>query len=635
MLQSMRNKIKGFVAIFLVALLTIPLALVGVESLFYGNQSVSEVAEVNGQKITEREMQLALGRERQRLQSQFGDNLPPDFLSDERLRRPVLEGLIRRALIAHVANEGQMTFSDAEIDKTIVELPEFQVEGRFDSQRFVQLVRNLGHSPASFRDLLREDMAINQMQNALLATDFITDKDVKRAVALSRQTRTFSWVTLPLADLPSTIDVTEEEIVASYETNKQSYLTEEQVAVEYISLSVSDLEKEITITEELVRAQFEQELNSFSREVQREVAHIMIEGDDEAAQQKIQTVSEKLAAGEDFAAIAEELSDDFGSRDNGGNLGLVEVGLGVFPDEFETALLDLTEGQVSEPVTVDNATHFIKLVTLTQDAPPVFEQEKERIENSLKRIRAEEQFVLDTEALSERSYNAENLEEVASELGVALGKTGLFSRAGGEETILQDSRIINAAFSERVLQEGFSSDVIELAPDNVVVVKKIDYQPVRTLTLEEKRDELVATLKEEKAKAQLAEQAASIRQSLDNGSSLETVSEENNLVISTQTSAGRNAVDVPEELLAYIFEMPKPEDDAIRIGELHLENGDYVLASLSLVEDGDTEKLTDDERNSLRANLNSSLSGDNYRAWQALLRARADIDIYNSQAPTI
>ena len=635
MLQGMRNKLKGIVAIFIVVLLTVPLALVGVEQLFYDNTRVNEVAEVNGRTITEREVYLGLSRERLRLQSQFGNSLPADFLTDERLRAPVLEQLIQRALMAAAAKDGNMTLSDAEIDRNIVESADFQVEGEFDPDRFIQIVRSLGHSPASFRDMMRDDLVVNQLQRSVISTGFITDAEIERAVALSRQTRDFEWVTLPLGDSAEAMTVTDEEIASHYEDNKASYLTEEQVAVEYIELKSSDLEKDIDVTEDEVREEFDRELQSLVQTTQREAAHIMIEGDHDEAKQKIATVQEKLAAGEDFAALAKEYSDDFGSKDNGGNLGIVTVGSGTFPTAFEDALQALEEGQVSDPIEADNATHIIKLVSLKQDAPPEFEQEKTRIENALKSQKAQEQFVADVETLNELSYNAETLQEVADELSLPLGKTGLFPRSGGTELVAQDNRVLTAAFSERVLQEGYSSEVLELTPDSVVVIKLIEHKPVRTLTLEEKTADITDTLKHNKAKEQIAKQSESIRDALNDGSKLETLSEQQSLSFSSQLEAQRNAADVPAELLEHIFAMEHPEQDNVTIDGMHLENGDYVVISLSKVTNGSVESLTDEEKTSLRTSLTSRLTGDNYRSWQSLLRDQGDVEVYNAQSPAI
>lgn len=630
MLQGMRNKLKGIVAIFIVVLLTVPLALVGVEQLFYDNGQVNEVAEVNGRTITEREVYLGLSRERARLQSQFGNSLPADFLSDERLRAPVVEQLIQRQLIASAAEKGKMTFSDAEIDQNILQSPDFQVDGTFDSDRFLQVIRSLGHSPATFRELMRDDLVINQLQRTLISSGFITDDEIERAVALSRQTRDFSWVTLPLGDSADAITLTDEEIASHYEANKADYLSDEQVAIEYIEMKVADIEKGIEVAEDELREEFDRELPNLVQTTQREAAHIMVDGDSDEAKAKIATIQEKLAAGEDFAALAKEYSDDFGSKDNGGNLGIVTVGSGTFPDEFESALELLAEGEVSGPVEADSATHFIKLVSLSQEEPPTFEQEKSRIEQTLKRTKAQEQFVSDVQALSELSYNAETLEEVGEQMGLSVGKTGLFARSGGTEAILNDSRVLTAAFSERVLQERYSSDVIDLSEDSVIVIKLVDHKPVRTFTLEEKTADITEELKHEKAKAQIAEQAQSIRQSLSDGGNLEAISEEQELSFSSQLAAERNAADVPAELLEYVFTMAQPQQDQPVFDGMHLQNGDYVVITLSNVTDGSVDALTDEEKTSLKVNLSSRLTGDSYRAWQSLLREQADINVFNA-----
>lgn len=631
MLQSMRSKIKGLVAFFLIALLTIPLALVGVESFFNRTNHVGEAATVDGVSISEREVQIAIGRERQRLQSQYGETLPADFFADERLREPVIDSLVQQALLSNLALEGKMTISEAELDKTIVSLPDFQVDGVFNQQRFVQIVRSIGYTPLSFRVYLKNQLLVDQLQQALATTGFITEQETDRIVTLFRQTRDFSWVTLPLDGLPEKIAITADEVSARYEENKEGYLSEEQVSIEYIDLNVSDLESDISIGADEIRQQFEQILSNHKNSAQREAAHIMIEGDDEVAQEKIATVQEKLSLGEDFSALAAEYSDDFGTRDNGGNLGVSSGD--VFPEAFEDALLNLTQGQVSEPTTIDGATHFIKLVNLTETLAPEYEDEKVAIEADLRRVKAEEQFIKDVQAIEELSYNAESLEEVGQELGLVVGKTALFSRTSTDETIVQDSRVMAAVFSEQVLLEGHSSNLLALSANRNMVIKKLDHKPVRTLTLDEKRSDIVAELQLEQAKARLVEQAKSIREALDQGQDIVALSEEQGLLLSSQEGVARDSVEVPNELLTTIFALPKPVNSNAVITERHLDNGDYVLASLTQVVDGNLDTMEASESENVRASLSSNISGASYRAWQNQLRDDADVEVFTSEYP--
>lgn len=633
MLQSMRNKIKGLVAFFLIGLLTIPLALVGVENFFYGGNNIGEAAEVNDRVISEREVQIAIGRERQRLESQLGDSLPADFLTDENLREPAIEGLIQREILASLAEEGNMTFSDKDVDRMILSLPDFQIDGKFDSQRFIQITRSIGHTPATFRALLKEDMLVNDMQNAILSSDFITPNELNTSVALSRQNRDFGWISLPLGDLPSTIEVSDEDVSAYYEENKTTYLSEEQVAIEYIALSVDDLLEEITVDEESIRQQYQQVVRNFKSSTTREAAHIMIEGDDAAAQEKIAAVTEKLAAGEDFAVLAKEYSDDFGTRDNGGNLGS-STGDG-FPEDFEAALLNIKEGEVSAPTVIDNATHFIKLVSLTEKSAPTFESQKLIIEAEIKRTRAEERFVEDVQSLEELSYNAESLAEVADELGLPLGTTGLFSRTNAKDEVLQDQRVVNTAFSTEVTETGHSSPVLELSADSVIVLKSTDYQPVRTLSLEEKQQEIITQLQEERAKTQLSSKVASIKDKLVSGADIEVLVGEEGLSFARHKNVSRNSSDIPLELVSLVFDMPKPEEGKTEVQERYLDNGQYVIVQLTKVAEGDVSALNDTERTSLKGNLSNSIAGDEYRAWQSDLRDQASIEVYRSESSSL
>jgi peptidyl-prolyl cis-trans isomerase D len=633
MLQSMRSKIKGLVAFFLIALLTIPLALVGVENLFYGNNNVGEAAEVNGTVITEREVQIAIGRERQRLESQLGDSAPLDLLTDENLRASAIESLVQRGVLASLAEKGNMTFSNKDVDQTIVTLPDFQVDGKFDPQRFTQIVRSIGHTPTSFRALLKEDMLVNQIQNAVLSSDFITDSELQRSFGLSRQARDFSIINLPLGKLPSTINVSDDDILSFYEENKANYLSEEQVSVEYIELNVSDIEADVTIDEESIRQQYEQIVQSFTESTEREAAHIMIEGDDDAAQQKIATVKEKLAAGDDFAELAKEYSDDFGSRDNGGNLG-TSAG-DSFPEGFEKALLTLSEGQVSEAIDIDGATHFIRLIQVIEKTAPTFEEQKSIIASELKRARAEERFVEDVQSLEELAYNAESLAEVADTLALTMGKTALFSRTDTTDEILQDKRVLAAAFSDDVLQKGHSSEVLELSTDRVVVLKLLEHKPVRTLTLEEKSKEIVEHLQTERAKAQLAVQVKDIRDELDSGRTMASVAEEKALSFTKKVGVLRNASDIPLEILSLAFDLQAPKDGEVTVSDQYVDNGQYIIVSLSKVSSGDINALPEAERTSLRVNLSSSTAADEYRAWQDNLREESSISIYRSESPTL
>ncbi len=623
----MRENMKGTIAIIVVGFLAFIMAasLVDLTGTGGHGHNYGEVATVNGDAITDRELQIALAQERQRLQAQFGNNLPAEYLSDERLRAPVLQGLVQRNVLIDKALDSKMRVSNSELDKVIVQMPEFQTEGKFDPQLFQQRLLSAQHTPTTYRQLLHDEIVGNQLRSALATTAFVTDKELKQVVALSRQTRDFSWVSLPLSDLPEKMTVSEEELQTHYDANKSGYNTEEKVSVEYIELTISDISKTVDISPEAVQKQYDQEVEQFSSSIEREAAHIMIDGDSDDAEQKIAEVQQKLDAGEDFAALATEYSDDFGTKDTGGNLGITTGD--AFPPAFESTLSSLKQGEVSTPVVVDGATHFIKLVSVKEEEAPTFDESKTRIESELKAIEAEQIFIEKLAELKDLSYNAETLAEVAEQLSLSTGKTDLFTRVGGIEPVLADNRVVTAAFSDQVLRENFASEVLELAADRAVVVKLLEHEAVRTLTFDEKKGDITTELKLSKAKEQLAEKAKELQTALESGESLEALAEQNELTLNSEVAITRDGRNVSPELTEHVFSLSRPVNDVAVNSSLYLANNDYALVSLKVVKDANFDEMTDEEKRGARLSLARSSSSEEYRAWQTLLVDQAEIDI--------
>src|SRR5690606_13495635 len=225
------------------------------------------------------------------------------------IRQPVLENLIQRKVLTQKAHDAGMRISDDYVNQQILSTPQFQgSNGAFDPNVYQQLLRTAGFTPANYKKALTEDSLVHQL----------TAAELENIVALNFQTRNFTYAVIPAAKVSEGVEVTDAEIEAYYQANTQSFTNPEQVAVDYIDLDVNVLMAGIEVSEEQARQQFEQNVAAFQPQTEREAAHILIENNDEA---KIAEVSEKLAAGADFAELAKTYSDDLGTRDQGGELG--------------------------------------------------------------------------------------------------------------------------------------------------------------------------------------------------------------------------------------------------------------------------------------------------------------------------
>ncbi|MEB3735791.1 SurA N-terminal domain-containing protein [Halopseudomonas pachastrellae] len=185
----------------IVGVIVLIFALTGWESISRFTSDAETAAEVNGQAISKLELEQAVAlQKRQLIQQlqQMGNQFDPSMIDDAFLRTSVLDGLIERAVLLQGAEEAGFQVSDQMIDQLILSTPDFQVDGKFDANRFDVVIRNMGMpSRMAFRDLVRQQLMITQYRNGYEATAFATPQERQQLVALENQTRDFAVIEIP------------------------------------------------------------------------------------------------------------------------------------------------------------------------------------------------------------------------------------------------------------------------------------------------------------------------------------------------------------------------------------------------------------------------------------------------------
>lgn len=620
MLQNLRDNSKGVISFILIGFLVIIFALTGVEALFNWDVSANQAAKVNGETVTEMDVSRAIGLQKQQMLNTYGDQIPPEFLTDEYLRKPVIENLVQRMVMSQAAQSSGMVVGNAYIREQIASAPQFKTEtGAFDNSRYQQVLNSMGYTHSTYTKILSDELVINQLQASISATAFATPAQLDDVVALSFQARDLSYVVLPISKVRDSVVIEEAEVKAYYDENQKLFTSEEQVAVDYISLNVTDLMENISITDDQLRKQFEQNSSSFVAAPERQAAHILIEDNNQG---KIAAIDKRLAAGEDFSVLVREFSDDLGSKEQGGDLGFSKGD--AFPSEFEAALAQLKTGEVSPTVKTDAGTHFIKLLAEKGSQPPSFEEQKAAIENQLKRAEAESRFVAQLEKLRDLSYNAESLTEVAEELELKVENSGLFERSKGKD-MMANAKVVDAAFSSEVLQDGNSSEVIELDSSNAVVLKKTDHKPSQVKPLADVQEQILTTLKDQKAKTLLTEQASKLIADLKAGTDFSELSKNAAVEFKQIKEATRSSADVDADVLRFAFSMNKPVSDTPTFGSVLTTTGDLAVVALEAVKPGTYEKVTSEQKTAIVAQLGSIYGKNDLASYQKLLKDAADI----------
>lgn len=615
MLDNFRSNMRGM-ATFIVVIIGGIFAFSGTGSLFVSGTGGEAALLVNDEPVSALRVQQVLSTERQRILAD-NENLDPALLDDELIRPQVIQQLIARKVLAQSAAAQGLGVSSKTVGELIVATEGFQSNGQFDQDLFQYAIRNQGYTSATFVEMIKEDLLIQQFLQGLSNTNFVTQAEMASLAAFTEQARDYYYLSLPMQPIKDAISISDQQIADYYAANQAQYQTEEQVTVEAIELSADQLMAEQTVTEEQVQARFDQEAASVSTAVNRQAAHILLS---EPSAETLQEIQAKLDAGEDFAALAKQYSEDFGSSDLGGDLGFTSGD--TFPEAFETALAALEIGQVSAPVVTDAGTHFVKLLD-TQRQSFELADESMRIKQDLLRESATNLLVEKLEMLKELSFNSETLAEVAAELGLQAQVTEPFSRAGGNGVAAYPA-VARAAFSPEVLEDQYASEVLDLGDDRYVVIKLQEFFPARQKELAEVKTAVSDTLVAELAQQQLAAQGAELLAKVEAGESIESVAKSAGLDWQVGQAVKRATRSVNDEVKAAVFQLPVPNEKPINQG-FYSRNGDYILASLTAVTPGDASKMSAEQKASLIYTVQSVNSSREVEAYQKSLLADAEV----------
>jgi peptidyl-prolyl cis-trans isomerase D len=339
MLQKMRDNAQGTAAKILLGLLVITFTIFGFGAFQAFVSPDPPAAKVNGEKISRGALADAVERQRRRLLAEMGQNANPDLIDTARLHKSVLDGLINRILMLETADSMGLRVSEADVDRSIRETPEFRVNNKYDPELFKRLVVSMGQSPPGFKAEMANDITLGQLSGAMTGTPFLTDQEARDIARLLTQKRDFAYLVFAPEKYKAEVTVTDEAVASYYQSHQPDYMTEDTVDVDYVQLSLAEMAraKEFEPSEEQIVAQYDTDRKAFQPAEQRHIEHILLQVNatrtEDAAREQLSAIRERLAKGEKFEDIAKAVSEDPGSAPSGGDLGF--VARGALVPEFE------------------------------------------------------------------------------------------------------------------------------------------------------------------------------------------------------------------------------------------------------------------------------------------------------------
>ncbi len=583
MLDRIREGSQGITAKVILGLVILTFAISGIGS-YINSKADTAVTSVNGVEITQSAVEDAFQNERNRMKSQFGD-VVEQLMADEsyvaNFKKGILDRLIVEELQRQQAKDLGIRVGDEQIKKTILEMPEFQRDGKFDNEVYLALLRQAGFQPSQFRDYLRSQMTRSQYSTAIMSSEFVLPYEKKQYAALNNQTRTFDQVTVLANQLKSQITLTDEDVQTYFENNKFSYKTQDKVSVEYILINADSMAENVVVTDEALLEYYELNIAEFSTPEQRRIAHILVEAADDA-ETKIADIKAKLDAGESFESVAKAFSEDTFSAENGGDLEWFEAG--IFGDAFDDAILSLeSQGEISEVFESEAGFHIAKMTEFVAAKVSKFEDVKDAIAKQFKQSKIDELYIDAQTKIAQIAFEIpDTLEDAAEVTGLELKKTAMLT-ANELQRVLNSQTAVAKAFDETFINEGLNSDLIDIDDTNSIVLRVVNNEPSRLQKLEEVKASVEAAVLQEKVSQLAVEKSDEIAEQIKAGTGIETLIKSAFVKAEVFKDVSRFDSKVNATVRDAAFDIAKPVAGNVQVETVSLNNGDSAIIVLRSV----------------------------------------------------
>ena len=619
-------KHKRWLQIALLVLIVPPFALFGIDFYFRNTDTGGALARIGDARISEVEFSRALRQAQEKMREMMRNNPDPSMLNSPQLKDSVLNELIeRKVTLSHVAKAG-MTISDAELQKMIAAVEAFHDQsGKFSRERYRQLLQGQGLTPATFEYQVRSNIMLEQVRAIYSGSAFIPDSIADRLLKIREQEREVSQVVFNPADYRKQVKISDTDAEKYYTEHKGEFLLPERVKVEFVVLSLEAFQRNVQVSDEEIKKFYQENQSRFQTPEERRASHILIPAaasasPDEKAKAKAQAedLFKQLKANpKKFGEFAAQYSKDPGSAEKGGDLGFFGRGLMVKP--FDAAAFSMKVGDITGPVETQYGYHIIRLDAIKAMKPTAQEAVRAQIESEIRKPKVAKAFAEAAENFNNLVYEQfDSLKPAVDALKLTLQKSDWVSRAGGNPNpLLNNDKLLAALFSDEVIKNKHNTSAIEVQPNLLLAARVIDHKAPEELPLDQVRKDIVQHLAEQAA-TQLSEKAG--RAALDKLKKGETVALSWS---ATQSVTLQKRQGLHPEAAQAVFGADTAKLPAY--SGVPVSQGRFVIYRITKIKD--VAEVNPEQRKALAKQLTQMIGQEQYIAYLASLRERADVKI--------
>ena len=622
MLQDIRENMTGPLALVILGVIALSFVFVGVGAN-YNFLGGAWVAKVDGDEIG----------------VNFFENRYADFVRNNpslttapeaqrvEYRRQILDGLIYELLLENFLNDYGYRIGDDRLVEFIRGIPDFQgPDGTFDRVAYDEFLAASMRTDAQFEASQRGRMRQQQLQLAIGATGLVTPAEYRRYINLLGEERLVTTATFAPDSVQETIEIDDAAIAAYYENNPLSFQLPESADIEFILIDRDEVAATIEISEERLLQFYEENSYRYLQDEQRESSHILITfGDDEAAAEaEINAILARVNAGESFADLAREYSDDGGTAGNGGSFGAQTRSQ--LLSELAGAIFSLEEGEIDGPIRSSFGFHIVKVDRILPQGAQPLDQVRAELLLEMRELEADIAFRNLENELGNALFDSPEIAVAATSTGLELRTAEGITRSGGEP-FGSNQIAIDAIFDPNVLTGGQTSELVELDASRAAVFRVTRYNEQSRQPLEDVREQILGILTAAEAERILRERADALLAEVEGGAEFRTAAQMAGATVSEPLLLSRQDQTVDPSILYTVFAAGKPA-----IGEpirqvVRNSAGGYTVFSLDGVRPGRPESIPLAERDSGKLFRAQDSGFRDFSAFLMTLRENANVVI--------
>ena len=619
MLQTIRDKFTGWIAIVFIGLLALTLV------ISFGNMEQTPLQDnvvitVNDKEITLFEFQEEFSNKLAEFQDLLGDEVPE--VLEQTIKESAGEDLIIRVLLLDYLSNNGYRVSPEYVAELIRTNESFQLGGVFIRENYEAILASQGVSVDQFENDLRLQLEINQLRRGLIETAFMTNAEFTQFIELQMQERSGQMLIIDSSRFKDQVNVDPSEVNDYYQNNIDLFQSDEELDVEYLEINIEDVAQQVQFSGDEIRDYYENNLDRFVSNEERKSSHILVAIDedttDEQAAELIKEIQSKLET-ETFEELAKQYSDDPGSAAQGGDLGWAETGL--FVPEFESALFSMNVGDTSEAVKTDFGYHLIRMDDIKPGQQQAFEDIEYELELEYSRLLAEEELFELADQMADltlQSYN--ELSTVAEKMSLKKSNLDAFTRTGS--TFLhQDPEMVNILFSPGSIELGENTPLFQIG-DSVIVARAKAHRLPSTRDFVEVQGDIQSFIMNQEAMKLANDYADGLKN--DESLVFGDLSQDDGIQVE-DFQILRNSTNYSRGLSDAIFALKRDLINEEII--VFSESENVYLAKVSSVDTGNLSLFSDQERSDAKSDLSEQYGSQDLDGLAQSLRDNAEIFI--------